>query len=103
MVRPVTQSLFGLIMLDLMPGSPAVMADFGLDGWGATEDRKLAAHRRYEALYYPIRAGEITVEQLDQALGNGPKLTLLVRHAPSNPHKEIVFKTAWDDLRDIDE
>lgn len=45
-----------------------------------------------------MRAGEITAEQLDAALGNGPALTALVRGARSNPHKEIAFVTAWDAL-----
>lgn len=85
MIRPLTHTLFEAIALDMWPDSPAAIADFGLE----TE-----AH--YEALYHPIRAGEITLEALDAALGNGPKLTALVRSAPSNPHKSIVFRTPYD-------
>lgn len=84
-IRPVTEALFDAIMLDVWPDSPAAIEDFGLE---------TQAH--FEALYYPILAGEITIERLDEALGSGPKLTTLVQSAPSNPHKKIVFQTPYD-------
>lgn len=67
-------------MLDLFPDSTAVIADFFIT------DQK-----HYEALYYPIRAGEISVEDLDRVLGDPKAITKLVNKAPSNPHKGIVF------------
>jgi len=85
-VRPVTQDLFSSLMLDEWPRM-AARVDFGLD-----------TQEHYEALYYPVRAGEITVDQLEAALGSGPQLTALARAARSNPHREIVFRTAWDNL-----
>jgi hypothetical protein len=85
-VRPVTKNLVEAIMLDVWPRTAAVI-DFGLD-----------SRRHYEALYYPVREGEITPRQLDVALGKGPELTQLVRAAPSNPHKDIEFVTSWDVL-----
>lgn len=85
-LRPLTEQLVQAIMWDMWPG-PAAVLDFGLD-----------SQRRYEALYYPVRNGEITPEQLEAALGKGPELTRLANGAPSNPHKGIVFKTAWDNL-----
>lgn len=85
MIRPLTHTLFEAIALDAWPDSAAAVTDFGLE---------TRAH--YEALYYPIHAGEITLEALDGALGDGPKLTALVRSAPSNPHKTIVFHTPYD-------
>jgi hypothetical protein len=51
-------------------------------------------------LYYPVREGEITPEQLDGVLGQGEKLTGLVRSARTHPHRDIAFRTDWDDLRD---
>lgn len=86
-IRPLTHELVTAIMLDKLPESPAIVTDFGIE-----------SQQHYEALYYPVRAGEITAEQLDEALGNGPKLTELVRRSPSNPHKEITFRTPWEDL-----
>ncbi len=86
-IRPVTQVLFNAMVLDLWPDSSAAIVDFGLDS---------QAH--YEALHGPIRAGEITVEQLDEALGNGPRLTSLVRESQANPHKTIVFRCAGDNM-----
>jgi hypothetical protein len=83
-LRPVTRSLITAMLLDVQP-SPAAMVDFGID-----------SQRHYEALYYPLREGEITGEQLDAAYGDGQKLTALARDAPSNPHKDISFHTSWD-------
>ena len=82
-VRPVANTAYMAIMMDLWPNSPAAIADFFLTD-----------QRHYEALYYPIRAGEITIEQLDQVLGDAAALTKLVNASPSNPHKGIVF--GWE-------
>ncbi|MHC5540894.1 hypothetical protein ACYOEI_21945 [Singulisphaera rosea] len=83
-VRPATKNLVAAILIDVWP-SAGVIVDFGLD-----------SQEHYEALYYPIRQGEISPKVLDAALGDGQKLTELVRAAPSNPHKEIAFLTSWD-------
>lgn len=85
--RPLTKQLVEAIAFDVWPGNAAAM-DFGLN-----------SQEHYEALYYPVRNGEITAEQLERALGSGPRLTELANAAPSNPHKGIVFWTAWDELR----
>jgi hypothetical protein len=86
-LRPVTRRLVESVMLDLFPEGPAVAIDFGI-----------TSERHFEAIYYPLRAGEITPMQLKAALGNGPRLTELTRSAASNPHKAVTFKTAWDDI-----
>ncbi len=91
-IRPLTKRLYEAILTDVWPDGPAVIVDFGLE-----------SQEHYEALYYPLRAGEITIEQLDEALGSGPKLTALVRSAKSNPHKGIVFSTPYDDLLEEEE
>lgn len=67
-------------MFDLFPDSPAVIADFFITD-----------QQHYEALYYPIRAGDITVKDLDRVLGDPEAITKLVNAAPSNPHHGIVF------------
>lgn len=67
-------------MFDLFPDSPAVIADFFITD-----------QQHYEALYYPIRAGEITVQDLDRVLDDPEAITKLVNRSPSNPHKGIVF------------
>lgn len=97
-VRSVTEKLYTSIMLDIFPNSPAVLCDFGLDGWGGSNIQMC-----YEALYYPIRNGEITIEELDAALGNGPALSELVNKCPHNPHKGIHFHTAYDTMDEEDE
>lgn len=86
MIRPLTQRLYEAIMLDTWPDGASVIVDFGLE-----------SQEHYEALYYPVRAGEVTQDDLDRALGSGPKLTALARSASSNPHKEIVFRTPYED------
>ncbi|HEX4132893.1 MAG TPA: hypothetical protein VHZ24_22865 [Pirellulales bacterium] len=72
------------ILIDSWPNHAAVV-DFGID-----------SQKHYEALYYPIREGEIAPNVLDAVLGDGPKLTALVRESVSNPHKDVSFHTSWD-------
>jgi hypothetical protein len=85
-IRPATRDLINAVLLDVWPSHTAVV-DFGLD-----------SQKHLEALYYPLRHGDITPEQVDASLGNGPQLTALARSSPSNPHKDIEFRTSWDDL-----
>jgi hypothetical protein len=87
-ISDATRNLIESIMLDLWPRE-TVAVDFGID-----------SRRHYEALYYPIREGEITPQDLDDALGHGRKLTELVKAAPSNPHKDVEFHTSWDVMCD---
>jgi len=86
-LRDTTRNLVESLMLDVWPRAGAIV-DFGLK-----------SQEHYEALYYPVREGEITPEQLDASLGKGEHLTALARAARSNPHKDIVFRTSWDDLQ----
>jgi hypothetical protein len=86
-IRDTTRNLVESLMLDAWPRAGAIV-DFGLK-----------SQQHYEALYYPVREGEITPEQLDAALGKGEQLTELVNAAPHNPHQGIEFRTDWDDLR----
>lgn len=87
-LRPVTQTLIYAMVLDVWPGG-AVIVDFGL-----------VSAEHYEAVFYAFRHGDVTKADLDAALGNGPKLTELMRNAPHNPHrdKNLVFSTPWDGL-----
>lgn len=78
--RPVALRLYEAVMLDVFPDSTAAIADF----W-------ITDQQHYEALYYPIRAGEITLKDLDRVLGDPEAITKLVNKSPSNPHKGIVF------------
>jgi hypothetical protein len=87
-LRDTTRNLVEAIWADEWPRSGAIV-DFGL---------KTQAH--YEALYYGVREGQITPEALDAALGKGERLTALARSARSNPHREILFRTDWDALRE---
>jgi hypothetical protein len=85
-IREATRDLVEAVMLDAWPRNAAII-DFGLD-----------SQKHYEALYYPIRNGDISAQALDEALGHGAKLTALVREAPSNPHKDVEFYTSWDGM-----
>lgn len=90
MIRPATQNLFDSIMLDTWPRMAAI-TDFGIE-----------SQNHYEALYDPIRTGELTIEKLEEILGDGPKITKTVQACPSCRHKDIVFKTMWDELDEED-
>jgi hypothetical protein len=83
-VRPTTKSLVTSILMDAWPSSAAVV-DFGID-----------SRKHYEALYYPICEAEIMPMVLDAALGDGARLTELVRESASNPHQDVEFHTSRD-------
>lgn len=85
-LRPLTRDLIRAICQDKWP-RVATCLDFGLES---------PAH--YEAVYHAYRHGEVTKGELESALGNGPKLTELMRNAPHNPHRNITFATVWDEL-----
>jgi hypothetical protein len=84
--RGTTRGLVTAVLADTWP-SVAAITDFGLE-----------SQRHYEALYHPIRNGELQPAVLDAAMGYGEKLTELANTSPSNPHKDIQFHTVWDDL-----
>ena len=86
-IRDTTRNLVEAVLMDVWPRQAAIL-DFGLD-----------TQEHLEALYYPLRHGDITPEQVDAAIGDGKELTELVNAAPHNPHKGIEFHTSWDDFR----
>jgi hypothetical protein len=89
-IRDITRNLVEAIWADEWPRNAAIV-DFGL-----------RSQEHYEALYYGVRDGQISAEALDAAWGRGEALTALARAARSNPHREIAFRTDWDELRDED-
>jgi hypothetical protein len=84
--RDTTRDLVQSVTRDEWPRNGAIV-DFGID-----------SQKHYEALYHPIREREIEPKELDEALGHGDKLSELARKAPSNPHKDVEFHTAWDEM-----
>lgn len=100
-IRPLTKRLIDNLLWDL-PLSIPQMADFGVDSPDhyralravlvtdspTTEPQTEAAIRR------EFRQ---RVTDLDQAYGNGPKLTALVKkYAPQ--YGQLSFQTTWDEL-----
>ena len=83
-VREVARTVFECLLLDIWP-TPAGINDFGLD---STE--------HYGALQYAVRYHDVTVEDLDDALGDGPGLTKLIRE--DNPYHGVTFTTTWDTI-----
>ncbi|WP_020474434.1 hypothetical protein [Zavarzinella formosa] len=49
-----------------------------------------------EAVASALDSGHLSVADLVAAKGDGPALTTLLRNAPSNPHKELIFTTPFD-------
>jgi len=89
-VRPVTRSLIENALLD-QPPSDAVVIQFGIQG-----------PKHQAVLYHAIRAQEISPKELDAALGDGQKLTVLVRGVAGNQHKDVEFQTPWGMLSEAD-
>jgi hypothetical protein len=82
---PTTRNVFASALLGVMPQNPVDRANFGI-----------ATREHFHALSFGVLSGEITAKALEAAMGDGPKLTKLVRGAASNPFKEITFRTDWD-------
>ena len=83
-------SLVEAVFLDMWPSMPACV-DFGLDGYGGGDPQ-----RRYNALHYAIRAGNVTADELHHCVVNGG-LTNLIR--ANNPDQEVEFVTMNDMIR----
>lgn len=80
--------LFNSVMMDAWPGNAAVV-DFGI-----------VSQKHYEALYGPIRNGDIKLSDLRRVVGDGPAITKLVNRFSSNRHRnQVVFETDYDDMR----
>ena len=86
MVREMVKKTHNALMLDLGIGAAAVV-DFGL-GYSGSQN--------HSALQKAVRAGA-TVEELDEALGNGPKLTALVKKYTDI---DMPFSTPYDSMRE---
>lgn len=74
-----TRNVIAAILEDGCPSHEAMLA-FGID-----------TEWHFEALAYPFWEGDFSAEQLDEARGDGDKLTELVFKAPNNPHRFITF------------
>ena len=84
MARQTTETLFNACMLDYHQVSSAALVDFGLDGWRGTDPDEI-----FMAYSKAIRAGKVTIDQLDAALGDGKKLSALIG---------ATVRTVWDDI-----
>lgn len=85
-VRENTRDLYRSLRLDEWP-SQATVVDFGI-----------ASTEHFGALQYAVIHDEVTLEELDQALGNGPAIQALI--SEGNPYRRVIFRTDWDDLPD---
>ena len=84
-MKPVANRFIDDLMADVMP-SAAAMVDFGLNNGDQSP--------LYEAYQKGIRSGTIKAAELNEALGDGPKLTSLVQRI--NP--ELTVTTDYDDM-----
>lgn len=81
-IREVTRAVYMALLLDVWPNAAGIV-DFGL---------KTDTH--YGALQFAVKVHEVSIEELDAALGNGPALTALIRKG--NPYQGVQFRTHWD-------
>ena len=103
-LRPVTQNLMSNLALD-KPLTPAQINDFGVET--AMHYRALRAVIFYDEAdgeepdWVEVRRGlQKRLAELDQAWGNGPALTALVRkYAPQ--YVGITFVTPYDLMREL--
>lgn len=91
MIKPVVSRFVENLMLDLFPQTPAELTDFGLD---ISKNKP----QLYACYQWAVRRGKVTPLELDEAVGNGPKLTTLLKRVDPN----IVVKTMWDNLSSED-
>jgi hypothetical protein len=84
--RLATDDLMRAIVLDVEPRETTLKA-FGI-----------RTQEHLEAIYEPVRHGEITRKQLHEAVGDGSKITAMVNAANTNPHPGIEFMTGWDGM-----
>jgi len=90
-VRPLTKQIIERIVLD-MPLSHVVCDDFGVesaDHYRALQEYIFAATEE--------KSLDEVAKELDQALGNGKKLTALVKKY--TPEHTVTFSTVWDELQ----
>jgi hypothetical protein len=95
-MRETTRQLLDCIFLDMAP-SYAVCTDFGMD--------KSNGMQVFGALQWAIKRDICSSKELDEACGDGEKLTELVNRTHmgvSNPYKTTI-STAYDDLPPEDE
>jgi len=84
-MRTVTQNLVESLLLDVYP-RPAAICDFGID-----------TELHFHALRYGFLGEFFTDEELDEALGDGKKITALIARQ-SGSFGKVVFRTAYDDM-----
>jgi hypothetical protein len=83
-IREVTRNVYESLIRDEWP-RPAGIVDFGL---------KTTDH--LGALQWAVRDDGVTIEQLDEALGSGPKIQALI--SDTNPYRFVKFETDWDNI-----
>jgi hypothetical protein len=90
-VRPVTRHFIESVLQGQVPNDEAIIA-FGIDN-----------QKHIEALAIPLQSWEITPQMLDDALGDGKRLTAMTRAAASNPHRksDLAFETLRDQGYDM--
>ena len=86
-MKPVVSRFVDNLMVDIFPQTPAEMTDFGLD---ISKNKS----KLYFCYQWAVRRGKVTPLELNEAVGNGPKLTILLQRVDPN----MVVKTMWDHL-----
>lgn len=86
-MKPVVSRFVENLMLDLFPQTSAELVDFGFDVTPRESRQKL-----YWCYQWAVKRGKISPNELNEAVGNGPKLTALLQRVDPN----MVVKTMWD-------
>lgn len=89
-MRPMTRELLECAALDEVPGL-ACRVDFGIMPPGEVE--------KFGAYQWAIRHEMVTPQELNEALGDGAKLTEIVNRG-ANPYGGQTITTSWDGLKE---
>lgn len=99
-VRPMTKCLVENLLLE-MPLSPAQTVDFGVDTqahYRTLQMMVLNALGKATRNDFTLAALRQVMIELDQALGNGPKLNALVKQYMPTYAPSVHFHTSWDKI-----
>jgi hypothetical protein len=84
-VRDETRQLILSVLLDFHWPVPIACEAFGIK-----------TVKQYEALRKPLREAEIMPTELDAALGDGAKITALVRKFARSRYQDVAYDVTWD-------
>ncbi len=79
-ISPVTQQVYTSMQNGQYPKASELM------------EFRILSQKQFAAVYHPVKAGEISLAQLEGARNDRVALTELARASPSNPYPDVDFR-----------